>query len=158
MMNINQALDTIHERKDKMKAAQEAAQALDILSIKRAAACVVSALITSVPDTVRGDAINIAGQQIILKNSTTGIVDFSDIGQAFSVEGANISGTGSPNSLRDFLQILQIGRDHTESIFFLPPDMREKRYDEIGGELNTSPNFVRFILANYPALERAVFS
>jgi hypothetical protein len=83
-------------------------------------------------------------------------IEYCDRNIAFHADGVQITNHDGPRMVSDMLRLLQFARDHSDTLCYLPPDMRAWRFEAVASDCGASVAFTRFICARFPSLERTV--
>jgi hypothetical protein len=83
-------------------------------------------------------------------------IEYRDRNVSFHADGVEITNRDGPRMLSDMLRLLNYARDHSDTLVFLPFDMRARRLDAVASECGASVRFTRFVCANFPSLQRTV--
>jgi hypothetical protein len=83
---------------------------------------------------------------------------YPDCGVGFHAEGLRITNHDGPRMLSAMLCLLYYARFHSDTLVYLPHDMRARRFEELAGTCGASIPFIRFICARFPVLERTVIT
>jgi|SRR5271156_1380008 len=83
-------------------------------------------------------------------------IDYYDRNVSFHADGVEITNHDGPRMLSDMLRVLQYARDHSDTLVYLPSEMRARRLEKVASNCGASVPFTRFICARFPSLERTV--
>lgn len=155
-MQFGSTLDVIARRDARAPSTDEIALALPPAELREVATIHLAALLGTVPTETKNSPIRFGNLAVDLDASKdqSGIF-YEDIGAGFAVRGATLAQLDGPRRLADFLELLQYARDRSDTLLYLPTDMRNERIENLAKSVGASERFVRFVLANYPAIERS---
>ena len=122
--------------------------------IREAAIIHLSALLEAAPNMVCGDDVSVGGLRLKLLpvNDANAPIRYEDVGAAFGVEGAIVDRRDGPTSLSALLSILHYARDRSDTLLFLPREMRAERIGRLAKSTSASERFIRYLMAHYPSL------
>jgi hypothetical protein len=83
-------------------------------------------------------------------------IEYSDRNIGFYAEGVEISNRDGPTMLSNMLCLLHYARYHSDTLVYLPPEMRACRLRTIASDCGASDPFTSFICARFPWLQRTV--
>jgi hypothetical protein len=156
-MRLDATLDKIAQRPPHAVPLSQSDFALPADQLREAAIIHLATLLSLIPTDASGDPIQFGNLAVGLMPSTMPAqIAYADVGAAFEVRGATISQSDGPGRLLSLLELLQYARDHSDGLLYLPSTIRNDRIEGWAKLTGASVRFVRFLLANYPALARSV--
>ncbi|MFC5396835.1 hypothetical protein [Bosea vestrisii] len=155
---LGEALDRIHGWGAPSESAQLVAANLDEADLRAAATIHLAALFEHMPTAIENEHVSIAGMAVRLVRSPdpNAAIFYRDVGIGFQIVGAEILRRNGPTMLADLLSLIQIARDHADSIAYLSPSMRDQRIQGLADEFSVSEQFALFIVVNCLKLLRKV--
>jgi hypothetical protein len=83
-------------------------------------------------------------------------IEYQDRNVSFYADGLEIRSRDGPRTLSNMLLLLHYARDHSDTLVYLPSEIRARRLEAVAFGCSTSPAFTRFICATFPSLQRVV--
>lgn len=83
-------------------------------------------------------------------------IEYHDRNISIRAQGVDIRNHDGPETLSDMLRLLQYARDHSDTLCYLPSEMRARRLEALARDLGAGVPFARFICAWFPSLLRTV--
>lgn len=151
---LNEAIDRIAGSGTTREPADVVASSLAGPELRQAAIIHLSALLEALPSTIAGDQVVIGGLSVRLVTSDDpkAPIRYDDIGVGFTVEGASIVRRDGPTSLSALLSLYCYARDQSDTLLYLPQEMRNRRIAALVEESGASERFVRYVLVHYGTL------
>jgi hypothetical protein len=154
-------LDRIHESGGALETAAASAMGLPSDDLWRVAVLHLAGLLRQQPicggsfgrDRVRFKSFAVRLRKAGASNED---IKYYDRNVSFHVDGIGITKHDGPEMLSDMLRLLQYARDHSDTLCYLPPEMRTHRLEALASDLGTGVPFTRFICAWFPSLQRTV--
>ena len=135
----------------------QAARELGSKERREAAVLHLSALLEALPEVMVGDRLDFDGVSASLAETDRGAdIDYDDLGLGYRVDGARLARQDGPPTMAGLLELLVYARDRSDTVLFLPNEMRQERILELARRVGASERFVRFVLARAPAIERNI--
>jgi hypothetical protein len=83
-------------------------------------------------------------------------IEYCDRNIGLYAEGVEIFNRDGPTMLSDMLCLLYYARYHSDTLVYLPSEMRACRLRTVASDCGASVPFTSFIFASFPSLERTV--
>lgn len=136
---------------------EQAARSLSSDERREATTLHLSALLQSLPVSFSAERIEFPGLSLTLAEVTEGAdLAYEDLGLGYRIEGAKVDPSGGPSRMSGLLELLVYARERSDTLTYLPAEMRRERIVDLVKRVGASEPFVRFILAQAPAIERNI--
>jgi hypothetical protein len=151
---LNEAIDRIAGAGTTQETADLVASKLNGQELRQAAIIHLSALLEASPTAIAGEQVIIGGLSVRLINTDDpkAPIRYDDIGVGFAVEGASLVRRDGPTSLSALLSLCCYARERSDSLLYLPHEMRNRRITDLAEESGASERFVRYVLVHYDTL------
>ena len=163
MDDLSSALDLVwHSSGPRLDIARKAVESLKPTALLQLVALDVANLLDIQPDTLvvddetRSATLKFGGTEVALRL-------VNEIDGAFVVyeEGVNVAVVGRPEptvcrSLANVLAAMQVARDHSDTMAFMPAELRERRMLSFAEEFGMKFKEFRRLVASFPVLWRAL--
>lgn len=151
---LNDAIDRIAGFEASPASAGAVASSMTATEIREAAIIHLSTLLEAEPDSVGGEHISLGGLRLKLlpTNDVDAPIRYEDIDAGFRVEGATLVRRDGPTSLSALLSICHYARDRSDTLLYLPREMRAERIACLAESTSASERFIRYLMARYPSL------
>lgn len=151
---LNNVIDRIAGFEASPASAGAVASSMTATEIREAAIIHLSTLLEAEPDAVSGGDISVGGLRLKLlpTNDADASIRYEDVGAGFRVEGAIVDRRDGPTSLSALLSICHYARDRSDTLLFLPQEMRAERIGCLAESTNASKRFIRYLIAHYSSL------
>jgi hypothetical protein len=154
-------LNRIHESGGDPGTAAALAEGLGSSDLWRIAVIHLAGLLRQEPASIgtpESGRIDFRGFSVKLEAADKADADikYHDCDVKFRADGININNHDGPVRAADMLRLAQFARDHSDTLCFLPPDMRARRFEALASDCGASVEFTRFVCAAFPSLERTV--
>jgi hypothetical protein len=151
---LNSAIDRIAGFEASPTSAGAVASSMTATEIREAAIIHLSGLLEAEPDSVTLEHISVGGLQLKLlpTKEVDAPIRYKDVDAGFLVEGANIVRRDGPTSLSALLSLCLYVRDRSDTLLYLPKDMRAERIACLAKSTSASERFIRYLMASYHSL------
>jgi hypothetical protein len=161
VLTLAAVLDSIHESGGALGTAVAAALGLPSDELWRVAVLHLAGMLRQQPicgGSFGADRIRFKSFAVRLQwaDASSGDIKYYDRDVSFHADGVDITNHDGPETLSDMLRLLQYARDHSDTLCYLPSEMRARRLEALSSDLGTSVPFTRFICAWFPSLQRTV--
>ncbi len=151
---LNSTIDRIAGSEASQTSAGAVASSMTEIEIREAAIVHLSSLLEAEPDSVDLEHISVGGLQLKLlpTKELDAPIRYTDIDAGFLVEGANIVRRDGPTSLSAMLSLCLYARDRSDTLLYLPREMRAERIACLAKSTSASERFIRYLMASYHSL------
>lgn len=135
----------------------DAARAMSSEERREASALHLAAVLGSLPHVGTSGYYEFPGLRLSLEETKEGgDIRYNDINIGFNVVGTDLSSDDGPSTMTGLLELLAYSRERSDAIFYVPQAMRNDRIFSLAERVGASERFVRFVLSNAPAIDRAL--
>ena len=135
----------------------EAARGMSSEERREAVVLHLAAVLGSLPQGGASGRLQFPGLRVALEETRAGgDIRYDDIDTGFSVDGADLSGDDGPSTMAGLLELLVYARERSDALFYVSQAMRTDRIAALARRIGASERFVRFVLSNAPAIDRAM--
>ncbi len=156
---LSAALDRIHQSGAVLETAAVEARGLALHDLWRVAVFHLASMLRQRPlamGSAETGLVRFEGFTVRLRPSDSNEADivYYDRKVNIRADGVTLNHRDGPRMLSDMLRLLHYARDHSDTLSYLPGEMRAQRLGAVALDCGTTVPFTRFVCANFPFLQR----